>query len=101
MNKNSLIIGVGIIGIIVLITVSIVVKVYYLDIENKYDFVEKNIIDASKRCILEEKCSGNIITLKELYKKNYLDNQINPKTKKSFNEKSYIKTLNYEFVVVK
>lgn len=101
MGKNRLIIGVGFIGIIVLITVSIIVRIYYIDIEKKYSFIEKNIIDATKKCILEEKCSGNIVILEELYNEKYIDIQINPKTKKEFNQKSYIKTLNYEFVVIK
>ena len=62
---------------------------------------EKRIIEAYQRCLNEDKCLTNKITLKELEKLGYISKEINPKTKTYYNSNSYIikNNDNYEFVI--
>lgn len=47
---------------------------------------EKKIIEASEKCILEEKCSQEDITLKNLIDEGYIDKQVHPITKEYIDE---------------
>ena len=64
-----------------------------------YLVVEKKIIEATKKCFNEEKCSGEEITLKDLYDNKYLDVMVNPVTKKIYDEDLKIKKSNDGFKV--
>lgn len=61
----------------------------------------KYIIEQAKDCINLKKCSGDAITLKELYEHG-LEKQVNSVTKEYYNENSYveIKDSKYNFVIV-
>ena len=64
---------------------------------------KKYIIERAKSCLNEKKCSGNTITLKELYDLNYLELQVNEVTKEYYNEESYVikkEDNSYEFIIV-
>ena len=98
--KKRIIIVISLIGIILIITLATVLKIKETDTQNKYQFIIDNFIFYSKKCIQEQKCNNNIVTIKELYDLGYIEKQINPKTNKYFNDKSYIKILNYDFVLV-
>lgn len=100
MNKNILIIALTIVGIIIIITLATLLKIKENRISSKYDFIIDNFIYFSKKCVEEEKCTDNVVTLKELYKNKYIEKEINPKTNEYFNDKSYIKILDYSFVIV-
>ena len=64
---------------------------------------EKYLIETAKRCVNEDKCTGDKITLQTLYDLNYLDKQADPVTKEYYNSESYIekKDTNYTFVNVR
>lgn len=55
---------------------------------------ENKIADAAKQCFLDEKCKGESTNLQSLYNMGYLDVQVNPITKKYYNESSIIKYTN-------
>ena len=63
---------------------------------------EKRITEAASRCFNEDKCEGNKVTLKELYNKKYLEQEINPLTKEIYNENSYItkEENTYKFILI-
>ncbi len=63
---------------------------------------EKRIIEAAKRCLNDDVCKENKITLATLYANNYLEEEINPLTKEIYNKESYIlkEENNYQFIVV-
>lgn len=63
---------------------------------------EKRILEKAKLCFLENKCTGESTTLKNLYDLSYLEKEANPVTKEYYNENSYIKKEenNYTFIVV-
>ena len=60
---------------------------------------EMEIKNAAKRCYLEGVCKEEKITLAFLYEKKYLEAQINPVTKKYYNETSTITYLNKKIVL--
>lgn len=68
----------------------------------KVNLVEsKYIIETAKKCINEHKCKDNTnITLKELYDLKYLDKQVNGITKEYYNESSYVKYSNNEYIFI-
>ena len=76
--------------IVVIIFMIVAVPTSYKIIKNynskSYLVVEKKIIEAAEKCFNEEKCSGEEITLKDLYDNKYLDKMVNPVTKKIYNE---------------
>lgn len=91
----------------VLLIISLITGVTsYKVLKNHNDKVllveSKYIIEKAKNCVNQKKCSGNTITLKELYDLGMLDKQVNGTTKEYYNENSYveIKDSNYEFVIV-
>ena len=63
---------------------------------------EKRIVEAAKKCFDEEKCLQYPITLKDLYRFSYLEQEIHPLTKEIYNEESYVINKNgkLEFIVV-
>ena len=98
-NKKSIIITV------VLIFILFVVGVIYKSIKDYnsklYLVSEKRIVYAAKKCIYEEVCTGNKITLKDLYSNEYLKKEINPVTKEVYSENSYVDVdNNYKFVIL-
>ena len=64
---------------------------------------EKYLIETTKKCLNEKKCSGDKITLQTLYDLNYMDFQADPVTKEYYNPESYITVdgTNYSFVIVR
>ena len=61
----------------------------------------KYIIETARKCINEHKCKDkNNVTLKELYDLKYLDKQVNSVTKEYYNENSYVKYSNSEYVFI-
>ena len=64
---------------------------------------EKYLIETAKKCINDGNCTGEKITLQDLYDLNYLNKQANPVTKEYYNSESYIekKDTNYTFVNVR
>jgi hypothetical protein len=65
-------------------------------VESKY------IIESSKKCINEKKCSEYPITLKQLYEQDIITRQVNEVTKEYYNEESYVTkdNDNYDFIIV-
>lgn len=100
MNQKRIMIGLTIIGLLIIVTLATVIKIKENEINEKYNFIVDNFVFYAKKCVKEEKCTKNTVTIKELYDNEYLSEQINPKTKNSFNEKSYIKVLDYKFVLI-
>ena len=99
-NMNKWIVSgsiVIIIGLIIGVTSYKVVKTH----QDKLILVEeKYIIEKAKECINEKKCNEEKVTLKELYTLEYLDKQSNPVTKKYYNEDSYVKYIDNEYIFV-
>ena len=61
----------------------------------------KYIIETARKCINEHKCKDkNNVTLKELYDLKYLEKQVNSVTKEYYNENSYVKYSNNEYVFI-
>ena len=74
----------------------------------------KYIIETARKCINEHKCKDknnvtlntvndiliSLLTLKELYDLKYLDKQVNSVTKEYYNENSYVKYSNSEYVFI-
>lgn len=52
--------------------------------------LNNRIKEAAKKCYLKKECTGNI-TLKDLYDKDYLSKQVDPKTKEYLNEELCLK----------
>lgn len=61
---------------------------------------EKRIVEAAKRCLNEDNCEGNKITLATLYTQKYLEQEINPLTKEIYNDNSYVLVDENKFIIV-
>lgn len=59
---------------------------------------EKYIIERAEKCINEDKCKSDKVTLKELQALNYIKKEVNPVTKEYYNEESYVTYENNEYV---
>lgn len=70
------------------------------DHENKLISVtQSKIKEQAKKCFLDEKCTGEQTTLQNLYDFGYLDIQVNPITKKYYDESSIIKYENKKIIL--
>ena len=56
------------------------------------------IINTAKKCIKSHLCEEKNISLKELYEKDLLTKEVNPKTQKYFDENSYVNINDYTFI---
>lgn len=93
MSKKTLIL-ITIISCTLVIMIPTIYKVL-IDHRNKlYLSVEKEIKEAAEKCWDEKKCQNETITLKELYSLDYLEKQIDPISKKVYEEDSLIKKIN-------
>ena len=72
--------------ILIIIVIATIVKVYTNHIDHLYYVVESKIIESTKKCYLEEVCTGEEVTLKDLIEKDYIDKQIDPKSKEYIDE---------------
>ena len=91
MTMNRILIPGTIIIIIIMIGIPTFINVKK-DHENKLIRVTQGKIkEAAKKCFLDNKCEGNETTLQALYELKYLDKQVNPTTKKYYNESSVIR----------
>jgi len=66
-KKNKIIISVTILIVVLLIVGVSTYRVICKHNEKLREVDSKYIIEAAKRCVNEHSCSGNIITLKNLY----------------------------------
>lgn len=57
--------------------------------EKQYLVIDNKIKEAAKKCYEENNCEGNI-TLKDLYTKEYIEIQYDPKTKEKMDENKCI-----------
>ncbi len=101
MNTNKILITTSII-ILILIFIPTMYKTVKTHEDNLYKVLNKEVIEAYKKCLNEEVCKSNKATLEELYQNKYLDKLIDPVTKRVYNEDSYVikKDNNYKFVVI-
>jgi hypothetical protein len=90
MNKNKVILYVTIIIIVILIAVPTTLKVIDKHKERLASVVINEIVWAAKDCYYNDSCVNDKITLKELYEKTDLQEEINPITKKKYSEESYV-----------
>lgn len=90
MNKDRVVIYTTIIAIILIIGCPTIYKVVKNHNQKLYTITEKRIIEAAKKCWNEDECSGDTITLKDLYNNKYLKKQSDPVTKKYYSEDSKI-----------
>ena len=66
---------------------------------NLYLVSEKRIVEAAKKRVDMDICINGKITLKQLYENNLLEVESNPITKEIYNDESYIKVENNEYVL--
>lgn len=91
MNINKIIIYLTIVTLLIMIGIPTVQKIIKENEQNKYLVMEKLITESAEKCLYENHCKSNIITLKELYEKKYLfETVIDPNTKIVLNENSYV-----------
>ena len=103
MNRSKFIINITIIAVALIIAIPTVYKIIKNHNDRLIEVTTKRIKEAAKNCKLDEKCTNNKITLKELYDNEYLEKESNPITKEYYNEDSYVEVIDnfYEFVEVK
>lgn len=58
--------------------------------EKLKEVIRNEVITASKKCFLDNVCTGESTTLRFLYEKKYLNKIIDPSTKKYYDESSII-----------
>ena len=97
MTTNKKLTITGVIIIFLLITIPTTYKVINNHYNHLTQVVESKIIEAAKKCYYEEICKDDKITLKELYKLDYLEPVSNPISKEYYNEESYVEINDNKF----
>ncbi len=88
--------------IVLLITIIILVSIGKVIIEHqeKIKLVEsKLILETAQKCVVNNDCHGDKVTLKMLYDNKYLDKEYNKITKEYYNENSYVDLKTKKFIV--
>ena len=84
-KKNSFVVIIIIVNILIIGIVTSL-KVYNNHIDNIYKVINKKICESASKCYIDNKCEGKTIKIKELISNNYLENQVDPKTKEYISE---------------
>ncbi len=100
MSSNKIIIYISLIAIILIIAVPTILKVIDYHNEKLYDTMESKIIEKTKICFLEEKCSEDKVSLKKLYSLGYLEKIEDPVKHIYVNENSYVIKKNEKYIFV-
>ncbi len=102
MNTNKITIIGTVIVIILLIFIPTIYEVHKNYQNNLYKVVEEKIIEAAKRCYLDNVCTDEETNLDFLYEHQYLEMVSNPVTKEYYNKLSYVRKdgNKYTFYVV-
>ena len=100
MNRNKVIVYLTIISILLIISIPTIYNIIKKHNDRLIMVTEKRIEEAAKDCYLKDICKDNKITLKALYDNNYLEKESNPITKEYYNENSYVKYSNNEYVFI-
>lgn len=91
MNINKTIFSLTIICCILIIGIPTVFKIINQNHDNLYKVVSKNIEESARRCYIDEKCKEDKITLKMLYEREYLlEEMYDPISKIVYNYESYV-----------
>lgn len=91
MNISKILINFTLLVCILIIVCPTAYKVIKTNEQNRIVVTEKYLIESAKKCIYEEKCKSNKITLKELYNYKYVEDEIfDPITKEVYSHESYI-----------
>ncbi len=97
--SNKLIIYVTLIALILIIGIPTYIKVNN-NYETRVILTMKNKIKVKAiQCWNESKCLNDTIYLNELYENGYLEEVINPVTKKAVNDASYVKKSGEEITI--
>jgi len=97
MKKINLILG---FLAIILLIVPAVYFTYKNHQDNLWKVVNLHVVEQANRCLNENKCSGNKITINELNNKGYLEVVSNPITKEVINGSSYVDIKTQKFIVI-
>lgn len=90
MNTNRVVILVSFITCLIIIGVPTLYKVIENNHYRLHEVTEKYIIEAASKCYYEKKCDSRDITLKELYDKKYITEEvIDPVSKIVYNNASF------------
>ena len=90
MTKNKLVLYLTVLVLVLVICIPTIYKVVTNHRQKLYIITEKRILEAAFKCINEDVCNADNLTLKDLYDNNYLDKQIDPNTKRYYSEKAKI-----------
>lgn len=101
MNINKILINFTIVAILLIVGIPTVYKVIKTHQTNLLIVSEKRIVEAAIKCINKGDCEKEKVTLKELYAKRYLSKEADPLTKEYYNELSYVKLNNNDYVFIK
>ena len=84
------IIAIILLSVVLLYTGVIAYKMVNKHNENLIIVTKKRIEEAAKKCVAEDKCNKNNITLGVLYENGYLKEEYNPVTKEIYSKNSKI-----------
>ncbi len=97
MNNNKIVIFIFIISLILIICVPTILKVSERHKDALYTALENKIIEATKKCINENKCSETEnVSLKKLYNYNYLEKLTDPITNEYIKESTYVDPIDFK-----
>ena len=95
--KNSYIIYITLVAIVLIIAIPTTYTVIKKHNEKLIKVVTNRIEYKAKKCYYDEICKNEKITLKDLYDNKYLEKESNPVTKEYYNENSYVTKEKNEF----
>lgn len=99
MEKRKGIIAMTIIGIVIIIIAAVFIK-FEKGVEIKEeDYLKENIIISAKKCIKEEKCAKNTITIGKLLDNGYLSDELTKKLE-DYSKDSFVTYPGYEVKLI-
>ena len=104
LEKNDILTYIAFFCLIAVITIPTVITVNREHQKRILHVTITRIKESAERCFNREECEGDRVTLRELYKKNFLEPVSNPITMEYYNENSYViidEYGNIEFIEIK
>lgn len=94
MEKRITCFIITIVGVLIIITAQTLISIDNDSQENRVKYIKENLTELAKKCIREEKCTTDNITIEELEKKGYIDGYFMLEIK-NYSKETYVSYPNY------
>ncbi len=99
MGKRKACFALTIVGVITIITAQTLISIDNESEENRVRYIKENLTELAKKCVREEKCTTENITIEDLVNKGYIDRYFMLEIE-NYKEETYVSYPEYDVELI-